>query len=129
MNCQTCGIPVLQHEANRCLDAWVAERVLGHHFYQTSTGELWSTDLPGYYFLAHYSTDIAAAWMVFEKFKGHGWDLGWHIFTSGPLGRGERREGWFVTDGGEYDFHEIAFGGDSPCLAICRAALLAVLDS
>lgn len=29
MNCPTCGLDIDEHPANRCLDAWVAEEVMG----------------------------------------------------------------------------------------------------
>lgn len=29
MNCPTCGLNIDEHPANRCLDAWVAEEVMG----------------------------------------------------------------------------------------------------
>lgn len=59
-----------------------------------------------------YSTDIAAAWLVFERFKDRGWDIGWHGMSGHP--------GWLVSND---DCDWLGYGDTAP-LAICRAALL-----
>ncbi len=63
MNCPHCGIRVSEHEANRCLDAWVAEAVMGkptRHNAEHWMGWHWTTK-DGMR-VRWYSTDIRAAW-------------------------------------------------------------------
>lgn len=65
-----------------------------------------------------FSTNIAAAWTVWDKLaKEHSWELAWR---KTPF-----REGWFIADAGEYELVTLGFGATVP-LAICDAALAAV---
>lgn len=116
------------------LDVLVAERVMG--FKESSVkgiGRTWNrkNDDDDFY-LKRYSTDIAAAWEVFEKVKDKGLELGWN----------KEHEKWFCTNLSEdfryglslsdkefkESFNEtsIAVLADSAPIAICLAALKAV---
>jgi hypothetical protein len=110
MNCPHCGTEVDEHEAKRCLSAWVHADVMGRklpdHNWETDT---YCDCLPD------YSTDIAAAWGVLghwiEKMDDKYLYLEFVKSAAGPS--------WSAYSG----VH--AFGGDSAPLAICRAALKA----
>ena len=91
--------------AGRELDALVAEKVMG-----------W---VPGAGFANDtywsFSTDIAAAWQVIEKMLNDGYGTS---IADGP-------HGWSVAFGStEKPFADA--DGDTPALAICRAALAAL---
>ena len=58
MNCPTCNVHIDEHEASRCLDAWVAADIM----------ELPQNWVSG---CLNYSTSIAAAWGVVEKLSKH----------------------------------------------------------
>lgn len=106
---------VLAEPAGARLDSLVAEHVTGWKplgLAKDFDGNPFPESVPA------YSTDIAAAWEVFCAHKKKGWDIGWHNVCG--------VEAFFVTDGGEYQFTELA-RGETASLAICRAALLAVL--
>ena len=102
---------ILSMEAGRELDALIAEKVLGYRWnrqhlaYQKSPVE-WVFNLPG------YSTNISAAWKVVMAFDSKG--LVVSLDNEG--------EGWNCCIGDRY-----IEGQESPELAICRAALLAVM--
>jgi len=110
------------------LDALVAEKVLGWRLEYHTFG----SDLPGGPFRAygydssgrhlcgdfpHFSTDIAAAWQVVEKFAADNWEVsvGWSIADNAWLcGIGLDGHGWDM---------ELA---DTALHAICLAALKAM---
>jgi hypothetical protein len=99
---------IVKLEAGVFLDALVGEHVMGLP--------------PGAWALPFYSTDIAAAWQVVEKMR-----------SKDPFNAGARfaEELAQMTDANQDDYMADAFNlimNLSP-LAICRAALLAVMDS
>ena len=99
-------------EAGYELDALVAEKVMG--LVKGSFGWINSdTAIP--IALPLYSTDIAAAWEVVERFKD--WD--WKLYS-----HGEGESFVIYKDGTHYE----ATAPTAP-LAICRAALKAVTGS
>ncbi len=126
-------------EAGRQMDALVAEHVFGreichihHNLFCCGRGK------------GFFSTDIAAAWEVVERLQ----DDDWIIRLWSPNDSGEppipahtwRLEIWKVLyqSGELYDFagrwedtQEISHRGDADTapLAICRAALLAVMET
>ena len=135
MNCPHCKTEIDEHEASRCLDAWVAEAVTGEgkqgflcpdcggaHF-GTSKGERichgppfacgWSG--PSLDASPSYSTDIAAAWEVVGRLKENG--IGLIIWTASDVVQAYRDK-----EDGDYLADEKA----KVPLAICRAALKAV---
>ena len=63
--------------------------------------------------LPHYSTDIAAAWEVVEKFIERKWSI--EVSWPAPGGFACQIRGLYAIG-----------NGDTPMLAICKAALLAV---
>ena len=70
LKCPHCGTPIDEHEATRCLDAWIAQSVLGIpvRFEAIASGPLWvESEWAGKVPLEAYSSDIAAAWHVVEK--------------------------------------------------------------
>jgi hypothetical protein len=134
MNCPTCGIDVLEHPANRCLDAWVAEKILGivlcdheeDKYGKCSKCGLnksyWERITPPRY----HSVDIAAAWEVVEKMH----ELGYWAQIRTPFGVESNLDNWCG-----FTPHETTGWNGKPDnwtnaetipSAICRAALLAV---
>jgi hypothetical protein len=111
-------------KAGRELDARVAECVMGKQaaswggFGLMEDAERIAVDLP------HYSTDIAAAWLVMDEMDRRGF----HGRLTTPFEPGQPYFAGFTPHGmsgwnGRPD-HEGS--GDTPSLAICRAALAAV---
>lgn len=123
--CPRCGLDVDEHLANRCMDAWVAEAVMGWEKCCISTlpekldYTHWKTDtLDGMWYVQASldwspSTQIADAWLVVEKLA--------------PLGQ-------LLLDGTlSGDWHCEVVGdtqaeAETAPLAICRAALRVCLD-
>jgi Phage ABA sandwich domain len=122
--------------AGRALDALVAERVMGwtdirnDHYVLLDPAGVWMGRAPqsqpwdspqdkdrGISLVPHYSTDIAAAWLLVECLRDEGWLLS--ITPDEPGG------GWAV----QYKPKERNLHGweraDTVPLAICRAALAA----
>lgn len=142
--CQTCGVTVSQHPASPCLDAWVLEDVLG---YQRVEGDAipeavssravpverrhqqraWLRD-DGTRGISYYceecgnaplsSTDIAAAWSLFQHVMAKSFSTRMRFFSAltelarSPCG---------VPQG----LWALQVLKDEFPLAICRAALLA----
>ena len=125
MNCPHCNTNIDEHEAFRCLDAWVAEAVMGLVQCQAD----FHGDAPNCYapkdsskcgsFLEDYSTDISAAWEVVEKVnQDNAMTLRWY----NPDGR--------------TSIYSVAFGfgkkagaeADTAPLAICRASIKACVS-
>ena len=130
--CPHCDTSVDEHEAGRCLDAWVARDVMGLEpvLFDEPYGGLGKPAgrrgwyIPPVHPVEYYSTDIAAAWEVVER---------------SSLSLVKTKEGWLA---GQYDLEEeyldVEFGvidghfsrgyatADTAYLAICRAALKAV---
>jgi hypothetical protein len=108
---------------SRELDALVAEKVMDEQkllvpddgsIYPDPryTSWWWGRDI--HELVPHYSTDIAAAWLVVEKLAPN-MDFYMEIAT--------KDDGWFVMFGDDLDKACIA---DTAPLAICRAALKVV---
>jgi hypothetical protein len=112
---------VLAEPAERRLDEWVAEHVMG----QTWQG---GSPIPNYdgrwSWPPPYSTDIAAAWEVVTHMEAvfPGFDL-----IDWPVDGPEKR--WYASFGNNlYPPKRIAdFEGPTPEICICKAALLAVV--
>ena len=77
LTCPHCETEISEHEAGRCLDAWVAEVAMGElalrapspiyvgRFDWVMKGDWYvASEQDGPYRVPHYSTDIAAAWEV-----------------------------------------------------------------
>ena len=123
--CPWCQTALGDHAGDPCLDAWVAESILGWRRTSLATGRtidvlLWETPdgrwerlltIPG------YSTDIASAWQIVEQMEAHR-TIQVSLDNLGP--------GWV--------FHmwmnhkEYAEGAQWAPLAICKAALRACLE-
>ena len=126
MNCPHCNTRIDEHEANRCLDAWVAEAVMGWKIRNNpdipSIVEYWDgtllTGLKYEYWREppYFSDDIAAAWEVVGRLYG-------------------RNGGYFMLErfdselGGDWrtvlGVEDIDGVAPSAPLAICRAAIKA----
>jgi len=143
--CPTCGISVLEHPANRCLDSWVAEKVMRweriKYFGCAPITDSWVGFWDGEWFrwierpqpddeeaykLWSPSTDLANAWEVVEKL-GYNWTLTRDV---GKCGNDYETVGDMT-----YRFIYAAPGmpmegivAETPMLAVCRAALLAMID-
>jgi len=120
--CPHCDTSVDEHDSGRCLDAWVAEAVMGldvhkpHEAVAAFRGQfsVGKHDMP----LLRYSIDIAAAWEVVGRVgKNH------LIQLTGFLYEG-RLNYW------RFDIRESDMGprSDTAPLAICRAALKAGIN-
>lgn len=130
MNCPSCGNSIEIHQPGRCLDAWIAEKVMGwkrrddkaHRVLSDSEIEIigpgweapFNDELVTLYPIApSFSTDIAAAWKVISKI-GAGFDL------------------CFIPDSRAWSAQFYASGiprgasGATAPFAICLAALKAV---
>ncbi len=117
MNCPHCETEIDEHEANRCLDAWVAEAVMGWERSRHLGNWIFEgMDDARYVMQQHlplFSTSIAAAWEVVGRMPGM-------VRIEGPY-----NDGWEV--GSVDDMYEWEFlSRASAPLAICRAALKAV---
>lgn len=102
-------------------DALVSHRVMG---IGVALGEMFQyAVLPSNYTKCpqHYSTDIAAAWDVFEKGQQQ-CDFGMVIF--GAIGY--TCQFVTMTPDGQYETHEVCASADTAPEAICKAALKAV---
>ena len=133
---------ILALEAGRELDALVAEKVMGWTWGEYSPPvegpskilrppESWApspdrapgseVSCPGWHFrVPQYSTDIAAAWEVVEKMVPI--KYGFNLAIESPPGPWGDWEVHFYNGG-----THLAFADTAP-LAICRAALLAVME-
>lgn len=125
MKCPHCDVHVDEHEASRCLDAWIAEAVMDlcSHYLEFE----W-TDKDDRYCkcgkcgeviknpeLKFYSTSIEAAWEVLEIISRN------HLIAlTGYLYDG-RENYWSLTIRGEVDIK-----APTVELGICRAAIKAV---
>ena len=115
MNCPICSVGIDKHLANKCLDTWVAEKVMGWHRSNRDYSQLWWNTPTGIrsWELTSYgafqpSTDIAAAWEVVERFLDYPDQEIFLMFVNEVS-----RLGWCAP------IHTI-------CLRICHAALKAV---
>ncbi len=119
--CPHCKTEIDEHEANRCLDAWVWKAVFGldarpdpegvYGFVRFKKGWGYGEPVP------YYSTDMEASWRVIE--------------TANDDNAMTHR--WYNARG-RTSFHHIGFGfgkkvgarASTMQLAVCRAALKAV---
>lgn len=65
MKCPHCETHIDEHKANRCLDAWIAEKVMG---LQVAKSLVWQDG--DWLIIPRYSTSRADAWLVVDKFMG-----------------------------------------------------------
>ncbi|KKN10885.1 hypothetical protein LCGC14_1031990 [marine sediment metagenome] len=137
MKCPHCETEIDEHEANRCLDTWVAEAVMEWRIVGgimedgRGRGVELSDGNPA--FPSRYSTDIAAAWEVVGRIL-ETWLIEINTIDE-SLGPGMIPQiTWSVTIAEEYnsggspiwrgDFADFVEADTAP-LAICRAALKA----
>lgn len=107
------------------MDKLVAEKVTGWNF--PNKVDSLGRRVIRYKDLPRYSTDIAAAWKVIATFNRSEWDI--------EIGSDTEDDGKFwgvsLIKWSEEPIGPIAYGGgehESLPLAICRAALLAVME-
>jgi hypothetical protein len=142
MNCPHCGVDIDEHEASRCLDAWVAEAVIKDivsiHMPDGISGPKYPMIYRGgdEYKPPDYSTSIAAAWEVVEYFhnkqypaelmgdQGHNWDR-WDFRIWSPVDEPDITEE--LAAGWDYSMDLNNRLASAP-LAICRAAIKATLS-
>ena len=108
ISCPHCGVNVSEHEAGRCLDAWVAEAV----GWSDTTTNRHEPQVP------HYSTDIAAAWEVVGRVAEK------YYVDIGVYKRGAQVQINNYGDDGWEDWAG-SIRADTAPLAICCAALKA----
>ena len=142
-------VQVLQMEAGPELDALVAERVMGWKWDETRCRVCgWPLDTDGKYCRpdncsmrpppkrrsdshAHYSSDIAAAWKVFENDHEHSAWIQRMSQTTGPSDCSLKMKDALHR----MDYYHVKIGKYGPWvvartapLAICRAVLLTTLE-
>jgi len=112
--CPHCGVGIGEHEANACLDKWVAETVMGWKWMPTPDPEgqhyCWVKDgceIGDF----EPSSDISAAWEVLERLRDMDCDVA--LCSAGAT--------WLV----ESNVLGVTVRSESALLAICRAAVLA----
>jgi hypothetical protein len=130
MKCPHCDTPIDDHAATRCLDAWVAEVIMGQslHVHEPSKygmfcehchanksyvefGTKWGRSIPP----EHYSTDISAAWEVMDKEHPCGWFDGFALARYGS--------GYAIFRLlSRLKLSSLFVEADTAPLAICRAA-------
>jgi hypothetical protein len=134
MNCPRCGTHVDEHEARRCMDAWVAEAVMGWRRETITMANELIEVLIGpegiryYNQFPHYSINIADAWEVVEKMRkkgaAFGIDARWSqictVYFCVPLEKDDLRR-----DSGYGNWKYEGNAANNYPLAICRAALKA----
>ena len=126
MNCPSCGISIDQHPANRCLDACVAEKVMGlrvcRDYGFQGNHDLVIGEIP------RYSTTIKGAWALADELRERGLHLQMNdtmsayrarFFTVDSTTDWDRES----ADGAYYQF------ADTAPLAICLASLKAAGES
>lgn len=131
MNCPHCQTPIENHEASRCLDALIAEKIMG---WKSSYGDSFWQMLPPedstgraegrVYSVPEFSTKIEIAWRVIEAMNNE--QIQGHV---GPtrLHRLKQCSGkaWGVIWCTDFGYTEEVFAPTAQ-LAICRAALKAL---
>lgn len=119
---------VLKMEAGREMDALIAEKVIGwtRKYVSEHDTQVWDSPNESVYLenaIPHYSTDISAAWEVVEKMLEFEKDVAGHdqvIIT-----RTDDCLKWYIEfRKPSWEYAE----AEALPLAICRAALLALLE-
>jgi hypothetical protein len=139
MNCPNCGLNILEHPANRCLDALVAIKVMGwqrmswekayNQIGRIESTPYWHSQDGQYVVYVEYdddyecpqdgwhpTVDISAAWEVVEKMKSEGWEF-YFEWDDKPWAL-------FLKEGIDWCCSE----ADTPSLAISRASLLTKME-
>ena len=118
---------ILEMPAGREMDALIAEKVIGWRIDELTayspSGSSCARHPKGDWWLNYYSTNMDAAWEIVEKFVSKGYGV--HVYRHGD---------WNDKNGKRYwqsymDFRFPIVDADTAPLAICRAALLAVMDA
>ena len=112
-----------ERQAGRELDAEIAEKVMGCRVVRQSGNSPWLVETPagiwGRVEQVPYSTDIAAAWQVVEKYRV----LDHHFNVGVNMGFDGKAHGYWAICANGPTAH-----ADTAPLAICLAALAAVAD-
>ena len=141
LNCPECGVPVDEHDAGRCLDAWIHSLVMGKRVY--TQDELAERNERGHSFIIvttidgeivnyddstipRYSTDIAPSQRVVNKLDDDG-----KIISLNVVNRfiPKRQVVVVIEKEDETAIHNrryITGKALTPPLAICRAKIKAV---
>ena len=136
LNCPRCNKDVDEHEAGRCMDAWIAEAVMElpprEHTFRYEEGNTpdgtdgWAGFQCSYCdaavgsaapCLLYYSTQIADVWTVVDRLQGEPEQFFFGIRRT-PAVDGR----WHV------EFGALFAADENLCLAICRAALKSVTE-
>jgi len=131
MNCPHCQIAVDEHPANRCLDAWVAEKVMG---WESSYGDSYWIMLPPEgstgrtegrsYSVPPYSSSFSASMKILRNTRDY-------IKLERAMNFGENPPDYDFD--WEFVYWHVQINGGSAVnkqlpLAICKAALLNMSD-
>jgi hypothetical protein len=123
---------ILNMPAGREMDKLIYDKILGYKSFYSLDGELIDEEI--FAAVSNYSTDISAAWEVVEKMikEGFEYDIEYHPNEYWPNEDKSRLEDirWradFCAYPGTDMCHNIQAAPTAP-LAICRAALLAVME-
>jgi hypothetical protein len=124
LNCPRCDKDVNEHPADRCLDAWVAEVVMGGarehpqwYWWDGTNPDAKPLTDPTLFPGPKFSANIADVWRIVDWLQGEPEQFFFGIRRT-PCIDG----GWQVEFGG------LLAGDENLCLAICRAALKAVTE-
>jgi len=120
---------ILNMPAGRKMDALIAYEVFEIMPFKQPSGPYFMDDYQEEKEVPHYSTDIAAAWEVFEWLAKHSTDTA--IRNDVVIGKDD--QGWSVSVWWFKDIKsshtvEGIYANTAP-LAICRATLLAVMEN
>jgi len=127
---------ILKLQAGREMDALIAEHVMGHtvnyNAYLYSLGKTISGISEGFSELAHYSTNIYAAWEVVHKMCQDPPEDCWtgptmQMNVDASETRGKYEVVFDYLDSLDFNQSSTQAYAETAPLAICRAALLAVM--
>lgn len=123
--CPTCGIAIIDHPANECLDELVAIRIFGYiripHPGVPKFQKPTDNGVEALYYTPRYSSEINEAWEVVEKLakEPKAWVIETVNIDTGLI--------YMVTYWGDsVETDQEAVTSSTAPLAICRASLLAV---
>jgi len=139
--CPTCGIKIIEHPANRCMDALIAKKVMGWNKIVIGGVGWFVKESPlgmSYQYMTQSgdfepSTDITAAWQVVERIVRPPDEDCWtgptmQINAETTKSKGEYQVVFEHLDSIDLFPSSVEATAETAPLAICRAALLAVME-
>lgn len=133
--CRYCGVKISEHEATRCLDAWVSEIVFKAIVTEQDNVRGFRASFPTTFgtlthYVPRYSSDISAAWEVAEKMMqkapANMWFCVWSIMDAARWVAGYMK--YDESDGDVVWVEEASESAPTVPLAICRAAVMSASE-